>query len=130
MKYTLPKSYVNAGTQVEIPESTLKELRRTLGDTKSAINKWLLDNGYMGAAEYEAFTAESPSKPRATKKRELKIDVEKAAIVSYLYNCMVTLDESTALPRPTDLEIANPNRLISFTLGSNKYELTLTKKKK
>lgn len=130
MKYTLPKSYANAGTQVEIPEATLKELRRATGDTKSAINKWLLDNGYMGAAEYEAFSTESPNKPRATKKRELKIDVEKSAVVSYLYNCLVSLDASTVLPQPTNLEIANPNRLISFTLGDNKYELTLTKKKK
>ena len=116
MKYTLPKSYSNAGLQVNIPETTLKQYRSELGSTKAAVDKWLYENG-----EYEAVTEAQQAKKPA--KREFKIDQEKSELIAWLAG---RIDNYTAV---TDLKIVNPNRLISFSLGNNKYELTLVRKK-
>ena len=121
MKYTLPKSYSNAGLQVNIPETTLKQYRSELGSTKAAVDKWLYENGYMAKVEYEAVTEAQQAKKPA--KREFKIDQEKSELIEWLAG---RVDNYTAVK---DLEIVNPNRLISFSLGNNKYELTLVRKK-
>lgn len=121
MKYTLPKSYSNAGLQVNIPEATLKQYRSELGSTKAAVDKWLYENGYMAKVEYEAVTEAQQAKKPA--KREFKVDQEKSELIAWLAG---RIDNYTAV---TDLEIINPNRLISFSLGNNKYELTLVRKK-
>ena len=121
MKYTLPKSYSNAGLQVNIPEATLKQYRSELGSTKAAVDKWLYENGYMTKTEYEAVTEAQQAKKPA--KREFKVDQEKSELIAWLAG---RIDNYTAV---TNLEIVNPNRLISFSLGNNKYELTLVRKK-
>ena len=121
MKYTLPRSYSNAGLQVNIPEATLKQYRSELGSTKAAVDKWLYENGYMAKTEYEAVTEAQQAKKPA--KREFKIDQEKSELIAWLAG---RIDNYTAV---TDLKIVNPNRLISFSLGNNKYELTLVRKK-
>ena len=121
MKYTLPKSYSNAGLQVNIPEATLKQYRSELGSTKAAVDKWLYENGSMAKVEYEAVTEAQQAKKPA--KREFKVDQEKSELIAWLAG---RVDNYTAVK---DLEIVNPNRLISFSLGNNKYELTLVRKK-
>jgi hypothetical protein len=121
MKYTLPKSYANAGLQVNIPDSVLKQYRSELGSTKAAVDKWLYENGHMAKVEYEAMSETHQAKKPA--KREFKIDPEKSELITWLAG---KVDNYTAV---TDLEIVNPNRMISFSLGNNKYELTLVRKK-
>ena len=121
MKYTLPRSYKNAGICVEIPETTLKQYRSELGSTKAAVDKWLYENGYMEKVEYEATT----EKAQANKpvKREFKIDQEKSEIIEFI---AAKLDNYSAV---TNLEVTNPNRMIAFSLGNNNYEVTLVRKK-
>lgn len=119
MKYTLPKSYSNAGIQVEIPESELRELRNAMGSTKAAIDKWLFENNYMSEDEYT-----HQHHKTEVNKREFKIDTEKAQIITMLAAVLNDADNVS------DVNIANPNRLISFSIGENKYELTLIRKKK
>ena len=121
MKYTLPKSYVNAGLQVNIPDATLKQYRSELGSTKAAVDKWLYENGHMAKIEYEASVEKSEAKKPA--KREFKVDQEKSEIVKYLAACLEKY-ENTA-----HVEITNVNRLIAFSLGNNNYEVTLVRKK-
>lgn len=121
MKYTLPKSYKNAGVCVNIPEATLKQYRFELGSTKAAVDKWLYENGYMEKTEYESAVEKTQEAKPA--KREFKIDQEKADIIEFIAG---RLDNYSAV---ANLEITNPNRTISFSLGSNKYELTLVRKK-
>lgn len=129
MKYTLPKSYTHAGLQVNIPETTLKEYRTELGSTKAAVDRWLYENGYMEKIEYEAMTAKQAAQPR--KKQEFKIDQEKADVVSYLAAALNQdwNEAANFVINAESIEIVNPNRLISFSLGNNKYELTLVRKK-
>ena len=128
MKYTLPKSYVNAGLQVEIPDSTLKQYRSELGSTKAAVDKWLYENGHMTKVEYEASVEKTEAKKPV--KREFKVDAAKASIIEFvaaaLANYKETMDADIDI---TNIEITNRNRLIAFSFGNNKYELTLVRKK-
>ena len=127
MKYTLPKSYVRAGLQVEIPDAVLKQYRSEAGSTKTAVDRWLYENGHMTKSEYEAATEKKAAKPQA--KREFKIDEEKAEIVNYIYHRLLEYEDEDGDKLFDNTEIVNPNRLISFSLGANKYELTLVRKK-
>ena len=128
MKYTLPKSYMNAGLKVEIPDSVLKQYRAELGSTKAAVNKWLFENEYMAKAEYEAANEAMAAKKPV--KREFKIDKEKSEIIDFLYDRLREYENEEGLPVLSEVEIMNRNRLISFSLGDNKYEITLVRKKK
>lgn len=121
MKYTLPKSYANAGLQVNIPESTLKQYRSELGSTKAAVDKWLFENGYMTKVEYEASIEKTETKKPV--KREFKVDQEKSEIVKYLAACLEKYENAA------HVEITNPNRMIAFSLGNSNYEITLVRKK-
>lgn len=127
MKYTLPKSYTNAGLQVEIPDMVLKQYRSELGSTKAAVDKWLYENGHMEKVEYEA----TIEKTQANKpvKREFKIDQEKSEIINFLYGRLREYEDEDGAAVLSEVEIMNRNRLISFSLGDNKYELTLVRKK-
>ncbi len=121
MKYTLPKSYANAGLQVDIPEATLKKYRSEAGSTKAAVDRWLYENGYMAKAEYEQANEKSEAKKPV--KREFKVDQEKAAIIEHIANAL------TAHNDVENINIVNLNRLISFSLGNSNYEVTLVRKK-
>jgi ribosomal protein S8 len=126
MKYTLPRSYANAGLCVEIPDATLKKYRSELGGTKAAVDKWLYENGYMEKVEYESAT----EKAQANKpvKREFKVDQEKADIIKDIFQWLARIDRD-GYELYNNLEIVNPNRMIAFSLGDNNYELTLVRKK-
>lgn len=121
MKYTLPKSYTNAGLQVDIPEATLKKYRSEAGSTKAAVDRWLYENGYMAKAEYEQANEKNEAKKPV--KREFKVDQEKAAIIEHIANAL------TAHNDVENINIVNLNRLISFSLGNSNYEVTLVRKK-
>lgn len=126
MKYTLPKSYSRAGLQVTIPDSTLQELREECGGTKAAISAWLFRNGYIQETEYAALSTVSPSTNKtAPRPREFKVDPVKSSIIDFIEQSM---RESSL--EVTNVTVTNRNRQISFSLGEDKYELTLVKKKK
>lgn len=127
MKYTLPKSYVNAGIQVNIPDATLKQYRSELGSTKAAVDKWLYENDYMAKNEYEAAVEKTEAKKPV--KREFKVDKEKAEIIDFLYERLREYEDEDGAAVLSEIEVMNRNRLISFSLGDNKYELTLVRKK-
>ena len=127
MKYTLPKSYANAGLQVNIPDATLKQYRSELGSTKAAVDKWLYENGHMAKVEYEASVEKVEAKKPA--KREFKVDQEKSEIINFIYERLREYEDEERSALLSDVEIMNRNRLISFSLGDNKYELTLVRKK-
>lgn len=127
MKYTLPKSYANAGIQVNIPDATLKQYRSELGSTKAAVDKWLYENDYMAKTEYEAAVEKTETKKPV--KREFKVDKEKAEIIDFLYERLREYEDEDGAAVLSEIEVMNRNRLISFSLGDNKYELTLVRKK-
>ena len=127
MKYTLPRSYANAGTQIEIPDATLKEYRSELKSTKAAVDRWLYENDYMTKMEYE--TANIAQEAKKPVKREFKIDQEKADIITFIYERLQEYEDTDGNAILSNIEAINPNRAISFFLRDNKYELTLVRKK-
>ena len=129
MKYTLPKSYTNAGLQVNIPEDVLKQYRSEMGSTKAAVDRWLYENGYMAKNEYEA-VSEASARSRKPAKREFKVDEEKSEIITFLHEQLMMYKAEADLPLLSNVEVVNCNRLIAFSLGENNYELTLARKKK
>lgn len=62
------------------------------------------------------------TKPR--KKREVKLDEEKVAIIELIFDLF---DNSFHLPTLNNVAIANPQKEITFKVGQNEYSLTLTK---
>ena len=128
MKYTLPKSYANAGLQVIVPDETLRAYRTELGSTKAAVDKWLFENGHMDKAEYEAAHEETEAKKPV--KREMKIDTEKAEIINFIYERLQEYEDENGAAVLSKVEVMNRNRLISFSLGDSNYEVTLVRKKK
>lgn len=127
MKYTLPRSYANAGLCVEIPDSILKKYRSEFGSTKAAVDKWLYENSYMTKVEYEA----AVEKAQANKptKHEFKVDQEKANILQFIANHMREYEDVDGKTMISNIEITNLNRIIAFSLGNNNYEITLVRKK-
>lgn len=123
MKYTLPRNYAQAGTTVVIPDDDLNKYKREAGSMKAGINKFLFENDYITEAEYTG----TKKTAKAKTKREFKIDPTKSAIITYLAEAISNfkLDTYSA----ANVEVTNPNRLIAFTLGDDKFELTLVKKK-
>ena len=123
MKYTLPKSYSNAGVAVEIPDNWLKTKRAELGSTKAAIDLYLFENAYMRQDEYDREKSNVTS-VKKTSTRMRQPDETKRAIIAALYACLL---ESNDIQ---NVEVTNVERVIAFSLGNDNYEVTLSKKRK
>lgn len=123
MRYTLPKSYSNAGVAVEIPDKWLNDTRSKLGSTKAAIDLYLFENGYMRQDEYDREKG-NVTVTKKTSARKRQPDEAKRALISALYACLLESDDLK------DVEVTNPERIIAFSLGEDNYEVTLSKKRK
>ena len=104
MKYEL------ADRSIDIPDEDIALLRRTLNlNTTQAIALWLSDHDIDDSA------AAAPKKSLTDAKEE------KQQIMSWIYDLIANFSD--------DAELRNPERVLFFSLGQNKYELTLTKKR-
>lgn len=106
MKYELADRTIN------IPDEDIATLRRTLDlNTTQAIALWLFDHDIKDDAD-----AENISSKQNNKKKN-----EKKMIMEWIQDALQ--------PRVSNMEARSSDRILSFSLGSNKYELTLTKKR-
>ena len=96
MLYTLPKSYSQAGTKVDIPDSELKTKRNALGSTKAAIDQWLFENGYMQEDEYaaELVIAQEGIVNKKASSRKRQPDEVKRGLIQALYSCLLDIDNT------------------------------------
>lgn len=102
--------YELADRVIDIPDEDIALLRRTLNlNITQAIALWLSDHDIDDSA------AAVPKKSLTDAKEE------KRQIMSWIYDLIVNVSD--------DAELRNPERLLSFSLGDNKYEITLTKKR-
>lgn len=67
---------------------------------------------------------EQSAEKKKRKPREKKIDTEKVAIVDFVWGCMLN---NTHLMEFDNVNVANPQKEITFRVGENEYSLTLTK---
>lgn len=70
---------------------------------------------------------EQADKPRAKATREKKLDEEKVKIIDFLWGCMLN---ETHLLELENIEVTNPQKEISFTVGGNEYSISLIKHRK
>ena len=134
MKYTF--KHKGAEKTIEIPDEYITTQKRTLGlSNKEAIDLYLFDEGY---AENE-FVSEMTEKAKKNKSQSVrrskrkapkrKEDPIKRAMIAFLLDSLIDVPQEYNLKVecPT---VVNPGRIISFTIGEDTYELTLSKKRK
>lgn len=128
MKYTFADKDGKQRT-VNIPDDDIKRAKSAYGlSNKEAIDMWLVDEGYLTDPRVEELNAKAKangvkggSKKRTVRRKE---DPIKRALIASLFDCILTCNGVD------NAEIRNPERIISFTLGDDTYEITLSKKRK
>ena len=137
MKYT----FINGEKQqtVEIPDEVIKKHKRSLGCTTSeAINLFLFDEGYIDNDEVTKLTnkakANGAAKVKIGCKRKSpsrKPDEVKRTLIQSFYQYLVSGQVSDALGAEIqEVEVVNQERIITFAVGDDNYEITLSKKRK
>lgn len=140
MNYTFVMEDGNQKT-VNIEDKWLIKQQNLLGITqKEAIEMWLSDEGYKINEVVEELTAKAKanktgvkgaasSKPR--KKPERKPDHTKRRLIDYLYECLTEDDLDLEICEcPKDVQVTNVERVVTFSIKDDNYELTLSKKRK
>ena len=128
MKYTFADKDGKQRT-VNIPDDDIKRAKSAYGlSNKEAIDMWLVDEGYLENPVVEELNAKAKANGvgAGTKKRTVrrKEDPVKRALIASLFDC---IQEYAGVECAT---VRNPERIISFTLGNDTYEITLSKKRK
>ena len=128
MKYTFADKNGKQRT-VNIPEEDIKRAKSAYGlSNKEAIDMWLVDEGYLENSVVKELNAKAKAngvgagaKKRTVRRKE---DPIKREIIASLFDYILMYDgvDSAA--------VRNPERIISFTLGDDTYEITLSKKRK
>ena len=96
---------------------------------KEAIDMWLVDEGYLSDPTVEELNAKAKANgvgggaaKRTVRRKEDPIKREIiASLFDYIQNNFKGFD---------NVIVRNPERIISFTLGDDTYEITLSKKRK
>lgn len=127
MKYTFIDKDGKQRT-VNIPEEDIKRSKSAFGlSNKEAIDMWLVDEGYLTNPVVEELNAKAAgNKVSVSRKRSVrrKEDPTKRAVIASLFDC---IQEYAGV---VDAAVRNPERIISFSLGEDTYEITLSKKRK
>lgn len=128
MKYTFADKDGKQRT-VNIPDDDIKRAKSAYGlSNKEAIDMWLVDEGYLTDPTVEELNAKAKangvkggSKKRTVRRKE---DPVKRALIASLFDY---IQEYAGVE---DATVRNPERIISFSLGDDMYEITLSKKRK
>lgn len=128
MKYTFADKDGKQRT-VNIPDDDIKRAKSAYGlSNKEAIDMWLVDEGYLENPVVEELNAKAKangvkggSKKRTVRRKE---DPIKRQLIATLFDSLKIWDGIY------NAEIRNPERIISFSLGHDTYEITLSKKRK
>ena len=128
MKYTFADKDGKQRT-VNIPDDDIKRAKSTYGlSNKEAIDMWLVDEGYLSNPVVEELNAKAKAngvkgggKKRTVRRKE---DPIKRQLIATLFDSLKIWDGIY------NAEIRNPERIISFSLGHDTYEITLSKKRK
>lgn len=127
MKYTFVAEDGKQKT-VNIPDEDIRRFKAAFGlSNKEAIDMWLVDEGYKTDPVVEELNAKARANGSAkskTSRKPRKEDPTKRALIASLFDC---IQEYAGV---VSAEIRNPERIISFTLGDDRYEITLSKKRK
>lgn len=132
MKYTFTTAEGSEKT-VNISEEVLAQGKREGLNMRETIDRFLSDEGYIVDETVASLTAKAKAngvnnagKTSSGKRKPptRKPDETKRALIVALNDFMC--DYAGA----TDVTVTNIERIIAFSIGDNKYELTLSKKRK
>ena len=125
MKYTVD------GKTYNIDDKFINKTRRAYGvSVKEAIMMYLSDEGILVDPQVEALTAKAKvngagaSAGKGRRKVSRKPDETKRSLISALNEFINSLDNTD------NVSVVNVERIISFSIGNDTYELTLSKKRK
>lgn len=120
---------------INIPDEVLMQGRKERLSVKETIERYLSDEGYVVDPTVAELTAKAKAngvnnagrvqgakKPR--KAPERKPDETKRMLVRALEQCVASLGMCE------NVEVTNIERIIAFSIGEDKYEITLSKKRK
>lgn len=130
MKYTFTDDQ-GRSRMVVIPDEYIYTQKKTLGlSNKEAILLYLSDEGIIKNPAVEELTAKAKANgvSGATKSRKApkrKEDPIKREIIASLFDYIQNNFKGFS-----NMVVCNPERIISFSLGDDTYELTLSKKRK
>lgn len=132
MKYAL-----KGGKIVNIPDNEIRNSMAMLGLTQSeAVQMWLEDEGYEVNEEQEALCqkakenritatvhqARAEVKPKTQRERVKKPDPTKEGIIAAIAEMLPSLNAE-------NVEIANAGKIITFTIGTDRYKLDLIRQR-
>lgn len=131
MKHTFIDAKTGLERTVNIPNEDLERIKRgtTAKTTEAAVEVWLSDEGYVVDSMVEELTAKAAknsTRVTGTKKRKAptrKPDYTKRKIVDALKGCVSNLEGAD------NVEVTNIERIVRFTVGTDTYEVTLSKKR-
>jgi len=132
MRYTINEG-PNAGKRINIPDAEIEQALREGLSRAEAVERFLSDEGLLvdpiveeltqKAKDNKAVNHDAGAKPKR-KAPVRKPDDVKRAIVAALAEFI------TEQPHVKDVEVTNVERMIAFAFGDDRFELTLTKKRK
>lgn len=133
MKYTFEHNGKQKTVTIE-DEWLLKTKSSLKLSTKEAIELWMFDHDYVGNEEADALTEKAKAsgagvRAKGSTKRKAptrKPDETKRALIAYLKECVEGAEDIDI----DNVEVTNIERVIAFSIGDDKYELTLSKKRK
>lgn len=139
MKYTFIKENGQQLT-VEIPEKIIAQHKKNLGcTTKEAIDLYLFDEGHISDPTVEELTQKAKEnknnlgagKGKTRKAPVRKPDYVKRAIIEDVASNLkgLSVEVEDELIEVASMNVTNIERVISFSIGSDTYELTLSKKR-
>jgi len=131
------------GKTITIPDEFIEKNMRGLKLSKSeAINMFLADEGLQENPDQDALNAKAKlvgtsHREQADRKERKKPvrkpdDVKRALITAFAKSMDTDIEQIAAEVLNTTFDgttIINGERMITFTLGNDKYEVTLTKKR-
>ena len=136
MKHTF--MYNGKEKTVNIPDAILTQGRKEGLSVRDTIERYLSDEGYIVDPTVEELTNKAKAnkingagrqQADGAKKRKAPIrkpDETKRAMIRLLADLL----EDTQEPAVENIEVTNIERIIAFSIGDDKYELTLSKKRK
>lgn len=120
---------------INIPDEVLTQGRKERLSVKETIERYLSDEGYVVDPTVEALTAKAKANgvnnagrvQGEKKKRKAPVrkpDETKRALIQALFEFV------EAYAGTDNVEVTNIERMIAFSIGEDKYEITLSKKRK
>lgn len=131
--------YAVSGRTIDVPQEFIDRTCRSLGcGPQEACEIYASDEGIVENVVVSELT-EKANDGKQKKTRKVRPDYTKRALVTYLAEACARIQdlaiddpeqEDAYIPFTTDVAIDNPQRIISFSIGDDRYELTLSRKRK